>query len=186
MTLRVSDWQSESDLDSVRNSCDVFAFCFAFFCQFSTRTRQGGVIIGCCVCVVSVLLYFFVLWSKREHQPPWCWLVTGATNWLMSPGLGSPITITQHGLPLSPKTSPTIALCVKGGPWIKRCKKLAKVNLGFSPKKITNSYLLLFLSSLSHIFHRKKNGWLQCQKFDKNYKKCKKRGEDASFSNNLL
>ena len=24
MTLRVSDWQSESDLDSVRNSCDVF------------------------------------------------------------------------------------------------------------------------------------------------------------------
>ena len=24
MTLRVSDWQSESDLDSIRNSCDVF------------------------------------------------------------------------------------------------------------------------------------------------------------------
>ena len=23
MTLRVSDWQSESDLDSIRNSCDV-------------------------------------------------------------------------------------------------------------------------------------------------------------------
>ena len=41
----------------------------------------------------------------------------------------------------------TTALCVKGGPWIKRCKKLAKVNLGFSSKKITNSYLLLFLSS---------------------------------------
>ena len=40
-----------------------------------------------------------------------------------------------------------IALCVKGGPLIKRCKKLAKVNLGFSSKKITNSYLLLFLSS---------------------------------------
>ena len=39
------------------------------------------------------------------------------------------------------------ALCVNGGPWIKRCKKLAKVNLGFSSKKITNSYLLLFLSS---------------------------------------
>ena len=41
----------------------------------------------------------------------------------------------------------TTALCVKGGPWIKSCKKLAKVNLGFSSKKITNSYLLLFLSS---------------------------------------
>ena len=40
-----------------------------------------------------------------------------------------------------------IALCVKGGPWIKRCKKLAKVTLGFSSKKNNNSYLLLFLSS---------------------------------------
>ena len=65
-------------------------------------------IIGCCVCVVSVLLYFFVLWSKRVHQPPWCWSVTGATNWLMSPCLGSPITITQHCLQLSPKTSPSM------------------------------------------------------------------------------
>ena len=28
MTLMVSDWQSESDLDSIRNSCDVFFFKF--------------------------------------------------------------------------------------------------------------------------------------------------------------
>ena len=40
-----------------------------------------------------------------------------------------------------------IALCVKGGPWIKRCKKMAKLNLPFSSKKFTNLYLLLFLSS---------------------------------------
>ena len=52
----------------------------------------------------------------------------------------------QHKNSLS-DPSLIIALCVKGGPWIKRCKKLAKVNLGFSSKKITNSYLLLFLSS---------------------------------------
>ena len=39
------------------------------------------------------------------------------------------------------------ALCVKGGPWLKRCKKLPKVDLRFSSKKIINSYLLLFLSS---------------------------------------
>ena len=38
-------------------------------------------------------------------------------------------------------------LWVKEGSGIKRCKKLAKVNLRFHPKNFTNSYLLLFSSS---------------------------------------
>ena len=31
MTLRVSDWQSRSDLDSIRNSCDIFFYSLTLF-----------------------------------------------------------------------------------------------------------------------------------------------------------
>ena len=34
MTLRVRDWQSESDLDSIRNSCDVLIYKYIFQFEF--------------------------------------------------------------------------------------------------------------------------------------------------------
>ena len=34
MTLRSSDLQSDSDLDSIRNSCDVFILCLALLILF--------------------------------------------------------------------------------------------------------------------------------------------------------
>ena len=51
----------------------------------------------------------------------------------------------------------TTALWVKRVTWIKRCQKLAKVDLCFSFNKLTRWYLLHFLSWLLPIFfHRKK------------------------------
>ena len=44
----------------------------------------------------------------------------------------------------------------KDDPWIKRCKKLAKVNLCFSSKNILNSNLLCFLSRSYPIFTTEK------------------------------
>ena len=53
--------------------------------------------------------------------------------------------------------SPIIALCVKGGTWIKRCKKLANVTLGFSSKKKQQFiFTTLFEFLMSQIFHKKK------------------------------
>ena len=66
------------------------------------------------------------------------------------------------------------ALRVKGGPWIKRCKKLAKVDLRFSSKKNHQFiFTALFEFLMSHIFHRK-NWMTSVQKYDQNYNKSKK------------
>ena len=67
-----------------------------------------------------------------------------------------------------------IALWVKRVTWIKRCQKLAKVDLCFSFNKLTRWYLLHFLSWLWSIFSTEKK-WMTlvqkiCPKLQQMYK----------------
>ena len=120
-----------------------------------------------------------VVWLTLENGKVWCsiachWLCKCNCNvmlfdwhWVeggpMSSGLVTRTKCIQIQISKESQISPfdqsnikiilhqTIALCVKGGPRIKRSKKMAKLNLRFSSKKITNLYLLRFLTCLSYV-----------------------------------
>ena len=59
MTLWVNDWQSESDLDSVRNSCDVFA-----------RYAEWQDSMRIIYCFGTLTLFCKVCWLAKRNQQP--------------------------------------------------------------------------------------------------------------------
>ena len=105
MTLRSSDLQSDSDLDSIRNSCDVLFCCLAvsvidrlflhfFGCCFS-------IFLCICVCLLVFLSMFFhlfelpFLWEEEafillflgaELELPGSYKQVG--TWYLVPGIG--------------------------------------------------------------------------------------------------
>ena len=78
MTLRSSDLQSDSDLDNIRNSCDVW---YRKWIEREEIKRKWGNVESESLSISSFSLYFFTL-SSFSHGPaarlqkvvqPWCW-----------------------------------------------------------------------------------------------------------------
>ena len=82
MTLRVCDLQSDSDLDSIRNSCDVFngsvvsvSKCHSFLCLGMSRFQENSINLLCAP--QMVFASYIYIWDKVFAIAPYMYLYLG-------------------------------------------------------------------------------------------------------------
>ena len=84
MTLRVSDWQLESDLDNIRNSCDVFSLnlslSFLYFIWISSLFQIQGLLIvdflSPCPSMVAKSVKVFSTCSAKTQCLRFCFCIS--------------------------------------------------------------------------------------------------------------